>query len=63
MSFKYNILHIKSELIKHNKDKQQLSKLYIAKRLNKSLISYKQDLEFRLRYLDQRKPENVLKEL
>lgn len=56
-----NLMHIQNELSNRNSTKQDLTKVYIANRLNKSLMSYRSDLETRLKYLNQRKPENVLK--
>lgn len=56
-----NLLHIQHELNKRADTKQGLTKVYVAARLNKSLMAYKSDLESRLKYLNQRKPENVLK--
>ena len=56
-----NLIHIQNELNNRETSKQDLTKRYIASRLNKSLVSYRSDLETRLKYLNQRKPENVLK--
>ena len=56
-----NLIHIQNELNSRETSKQDLTKKYIANRLNKSLVSYRSDLETRLKYLNQRKPENVLK--
>lgn len=61
--FEDNLLIIKSRLNTKNRKRKKLSKFYIAKRLNKSLDSYMSDLEDRIKYLEQRKPENVLRKL
>ena len=63
MVFKDTLLHIKDSLDGKSNTRNNLSKLYVAKRLNKSLMSYRSDLEFRVRYLNQRKPENVMKDM
>ena len=56
-------MNIKENLDKRGEERKQLSNKYVAKRLNKSLISYRKDMEDRLLYLYQRKPENVLKRM
>lgn len=63
MKFERTLLHIKTKLNSHTNNQQSLSKYYIAKRLNKSLISYMSDLEHRIKYLEARKPENVMREV
>ncbi len=60
--FKDKLLHIQSLLDeRESHDKLALTKYYIAKRLNKSLMTYKKELEKKVAYLNDRKPENVLK--
>jgi hypothetical protein len=60
--FKDKLLHIQSLLDeRESRDKLALTKYYIAKRLNKSLMTYKKELEKKVAYLNDRKPENVLK--
>lgn len=60
----YNkLMSIKSDLSKHHRNRSQLEKYYINKRLNECLNSYYKDLEYSLRYLDNRQPENVFKKL
>lgn len=61
--FENKLQNIKSHLVKQQIEKKTLSKLYVAQRLNKSLDSYMKDLEDRIKYLEQRKPENVLRKL
>lgn len=54
---------IKNKLSSRNRSRKELSKLYISKRLNKTIISYKHELESNIKYLINRKPENVLKRM
>jgi hypothetical protein len=61
--FEKDLLSIKSKLSYRNRDRKELSKLYISKRLNKTIISYKHELESNINYLINRKPENVLKRM
>lgn len=61
--FEKDLLNIKNKLSYRNRDRKELSKLYISKRLNKTIISYKQELESNINYLINRKPENVLKRM
>jgi hypothetical protein len=60
----YNkLVQIKYELSKYHRDRQYLERYYVNKRLTESLNSYYKDLEDSLRYLDNRKEENVFKQL
>lgn len=60
--FKDKLFRIQSLLDeRESQDKLTLTKYYIAKRLNKSLMTYKKELEKKVAYLNDRKPENVLK--
>lgn len=61
--FEKELLCIKNKLSYRNRSRKELSKLYISKRLNKTIISYKQELESNIKYLINRKPENVLKRM
>ena len=61
--FEKELLCIKNKLSSRNRSRKELSKLYISKRLNKTIISYKHELESNLKYLINRKPENVLKRM
>lgn len=61
--FENNLLHIKEQLDDRGLERKQLSTQYVIKRLNKSLLAYRQDMESKLSYLYQRKPENVMKRL
>ena len=63
MKFKYNLIKIQENLNERGRERKELSYMYVAKRLNKSLNSYMSDLEDRMNYLMQRKPENVMKKL
>jgi hypothetical protein len=57
------LLYLKSEMKKYHRDKSVLVKYYINKRLNDSLNSYYKDLEYSIKYLDNRQPENILKKM
>lgn len=60
----YNkLLSIKKDMSLHHRDKEYLERYYIDRRLKQSLNSYYKDLEDSLRYLYNRKPENVFKKL
>lgn len=60
----YNkLLLIKKELFYHHRSKAYLEKYYINKRLSESLNSYYKDLESSIKYLDNRKSENIFKQL
>jgi hypothetical protein len=48
---------------KYHRNKEDLEKYYIYKRLNESLKSYYSDLEYSLKYLDNRQPENILRKM
>lgn len=48
---------------KYHRDRSKLDKYYIYKRLNESLESYYDDLEYSLKYLRNRQPENILKKM
>lgn len=58
-----NLLHIKSQLHNRTRSKKALKKVYVSDRLSKSLQSYYNDIERRMKYLMHRKPDNVLKRL
>lgn len=57
------LLKLKQEIKKYNRNKEDLEKYYIYKRLNESLKSYYDDLEYSIKYLDNRQPENILKKM
>lgn len=57
------LLYIKKELNQHHRDKKQLEKYYIQKRLNDTLNAYYYDLEYSIKYLSNRKSENVFKQM
>lgn len=60
----YNkLISLKKELENYHRDKSELEKYYINKRLNDSLSSYYKDLEYSMKYLENRKSENVFKKL
>lgn len=63
MKFESKLLNIKAKLENKTKDRNTLYVNYVSERLTKSLISYRQDLEYSIRYLNNRKPENVLKRM
>lgn len=55
------LINLQNEMKKYHRDKSKLDEYYIHKRLNESLNSYYKDLEYSLKYLNNRQPENVLK--
>ena len=55
------LLYIKSQLQHKTRDRKELKKEYVAVRLTKSLQSYYEDMERRLRYLSHKAPDNILK--
>lgn len=57
------LIYLKSEMKKYHRDKTELVKYYINKRLNDSLTSYYKDLEYSIKYLDNRQPENIFKKM
>lgn len=57
------LLYIKKELNNHHRDKASLEKYYIQKRLNETLDTYYNDLEYSIKYLNNRKSENVFKQM
>lgn len=57
------LIYLKSEMKKYHRDRTELVKYYINKRLNDSLASYYKDLEYSIKYLDNRQPENVFKKM
>ena len=60
----YNkLLLIKKDMSSHHRSKEYLERYYINKRLKDSLNSYYKDLEDSIKYLHNRKPENILKKL
>lgn len=59
----YNLNIIKEDLKGHRRNKRDLEKYYINKRLNESLSSYSKQLEYSIAYLNNRKAENVIKEM
>lgn len=61
--FEKELLNIKNKLNARHRSRKELSKLYVSKRLNKTIISYKHELESNIKYLINRKPENVLKRM
>ena len=58
-----NVLKLRKELSFYHRDKKTLEKYYINTRLNKSLDSYYSDLKTSLSYLNNRKSENIIKNL
>ncbi len=58
-----NLLKLRKELSFYHRDKKTLEKYYINTRLNKSLDSYYSDLKTSLSYLNNRKSENIIKNL
>lgn len=63
LEFKKTLKHIQRSLEGRDRDRNDLYTYYISARLNASLVSYRSDLEQRIKYLNNRKPENVLKGL
>lgn len=60
----YNkLLNLKKELSYYHRNKEDLEKYYISKRLNDSLVSYYKDLEYSMKYLENRKEENIFKKM
>lgn len=57
------LIELKRELSKYHRDKRALEKYYIRKRLNESLTSYYKDLEYSMKYLENRKEENIFKKM
>lgn len=57
------LLTLKYDMKKYHRNKEDLEKYYIYKRLNESLKSYYSDLEYSLKYLDNRQPENILRKM
>ena len=58
-----NLLKLRKELSFYHRDRKTLEKYYINTRLNKSLDSYYSDLKTSLSYLNNRKSENIIKNL
>lgn len=58
-----NLLKLKKELSFYHRDKKILEKYYINNRLNQSLESYYSDLKTSISYLNNRKSENIIKNL
>lgn len=58
-----NILKIKENVSKHKRNKNDLYMYYIKTRLNKSLKTYMLHMEEKAKYLELRKPENVIKRM
>ena len=57
------LLSLKNDMKKYHRDKNRLDRYYVHKRLRESLSSYYDDLEYSLKYLNNRQPENVLKKM
>lgn len=57
------LIELKKELNKYHRDKSSLERYYIRKRLNESLTSYYKDLEYSVKYLENRKEENIFKKI
>ena len=57
------LMTLKNDMKKYHRDRSKLDKYYIHKRLNESLESYYDDLEYSLKYLRNRQPENILKKM
>ena len=57
------LMYLKKEMKKYHRDRSELVKYYINKRLKDSLNSYYKDLEYSIKYLDNRQPENILKKM
>lgn len=58
-----NLVYIKTQLDGRTRDRKQLKRKYVVNRLSKSLQSYREDMERRIRYLSHKNPKNVLKRL
>ena len=61
--FEKNLLTIKNDLQGHNRDRQDLLKFFITKRLNISLSTYFKNLESSVYAISVADPETVLKDL
>lgn len=61
--FEHSLIDINKKLSVKNRNKDELYKSYVSMRLNKTIISYRNELESNIRYLMNRKPENVLKRM
>lgn len=61
MTLKDNLIEMKRDLNNHNRDRKQLIIFYVSKRLSESLDSYYYDLRDSVKYLNHRKPDNVLR--
>lgn len=57
------LIHLREELKNYHRDRTELEKYYINKRLNDSLLAYYKDLEYSMKYLGNRKEENIFKKL
>lgn len=57
------LIYLKEELKNYHRDRTELEKYYINKRLNDSLLAYYKDLEYSMKYLENRKEENIFKKL
>ena len=57
------LIEIQNELSKYHRDKKSLEVYYIQLRLNKSLKAYYDDLSRSVKYLNNRKTDNVIKYL
>lgn len=58
-----NLIEIKKDLSYRHRDREKLNIYYVNERLNKSLITYYEDISRSVKYLNDRKPENVIKKL
>ena len=63
LGFEKTLRNIQRSLEGRGRDKDDLYTYYLSARLNASLYSYRSDLEQRIKYLNNRRPENVLKGL
>ena len=63
MGFEYKLLNIKDKMLRKHRNTDKLVTYYVAQRLNKSLTTYISDLNDRINYLENRKPENVLRKM
>lgn len=63
MGFEYKLLNIKDKMSRKHRNTNKLVTYYVAQRLNKSLTTYISDLNDRINYLENRKPENVLRKM
>lgn len=62
-TFTERILSMQAELEKYKRDKDDLLCSYVSDRLTKSLVSYQDDLETSLKYLENRKQLNLMKKM